>query len=89
MVGASNIEARARALCEANLRAGRVFAEEDMPAAVDRFWHTVAAEIEAGLIDQQGRYVPHDLETGLEAYREWRVRHPHYVISDAILNQRP
>lgn len=85
MVGTGNIEARARALCEANLRAGQAFAEEDMPAAVDRFWHTVAAELEAGLLDENGRYVPHDIETGLQAYRDWRSRHPDYVISDAIL----
>lgn len=88
MVGTVNIEARARALCEANLRAGKVFAEEDMPAAVDRFWHTIAAEMEAGLIDEKGRQVPHDLKVGLQAYRAWRSRHPDYVISDAILRPR-
>jgi hypothetical protein len=45
-----NIEAVARALCERQLRA-MATAPEDASPLVDRYWHRLAAEIEAGLID--------------------------------------
>lgn len=74
----SNIEAIARELCERRLQA----AEADTRAlaiAVDRCWHCVAAEIEAGLIDEQGDSKrPYDADRDLEAYRDWRYRHLTY-----------
>ena len=72
----SNIEAVARALCERELRAMSK-SPEDVSPAVDRHWHCVAAEIEAGLIDTAGnRLVPFDLDTSRNADRDWCQRHP-------------
>jgi hypothetical protein len=71
----SNIEPLARALCERDLRLAGT-AEINLAAAVDRYWHCVASLIESGLIDDNGGFVPHDLGTGLAAYRDWRSRHP-------------
>ena len=71
----SNIEAVARYLCERQLRAAGTSSDE-FPSAVDRYWHCVAAELEAGLIDESGnRLLPHDFERDLKAYRDWRRRH--------------
>jgi hypothetical protein len=71
----SNIEAVARALCERELQATGIAANK-MPCAVDRYWHCVAAEIEAGLIDGNGTRVrPFDFNSSREAYRDWCRRH--------------
>lgn len=76
----NNIEAVARDLCERQLRAAGTDATA-LPAAVDRYWHCVAAEIEAGLIDEQGnRLRPCDASRDLGAYRDWRRRHPTYQV---------
>lgn len=76
----SNIEAVARDLCERQLREAGIGTSELCPA-VDRYWHCVAAEIEAGLIDQQGgRLLVLDADRDLEAYRDWRRRHPNYRV---------
>ena len=71
----SNIEAVARDICSWQLsRNGECRAA---PAAdVDLYWHCVAAELEAGLIDDNGDPLPHGFEEGLEAYRDWCRRHP-------------
>jgi hypothetical protein len=46
-------------------------------ADVDRYWHCVAAGLEAGQIDDAGKRMPAlDLEDRLEAYRDWCRRHP-------------
>ena len=76
----SNIEAVARNLCERIYR--RVGTSDgELPSAVDRYWHCVAAEIEAGLIDEQGsRLQPFDIDRDLEAYRDWRRRHQTYRV---------
>jgi len=48
---------------------------------VDRYWHCVAAELEAGLVDENGDQLPEsDTELALGAYRDWRARHPEYVV---------
>ena len=76
----SNIEAVARDLCERQLRAAGT-GSSALPTAVDRYWHCVAAEIEAGLIDEQGnRLRAFDFDRDLEAYRDWRRRHPTYRV---------
>ena len=76
----SNIEAVARDLCERQLRAAGT-GTRSLLTAVDRYWHCVAAEIEAGLIDEQGnRLRPFDANRDLEAYRDWRGRHPTYRV---------
>ena len=71
----SNIEPLARSLCERDLRRAGT-PEIHLAAAVDRYWHCVASLIESGLIDDNAELVPHDLDTGLAAYRDWRSRHP-------------
>ena len=75
MTTPSNIEAQARALCERQLSSTAV-SPDALAAAVERFWHCVAAEIEAGLIDDDGHCLPHSHEQGLAAYRDWKARHP-------------
>jgi hypothetical protein len=71
----SNIEAVSRALCERELQAAGISADQ-MPKAIDRYWHCVAAEIEAGLVDCEGRRLsPFDFNSSQEAYRDWCTRH--------------
>ena len=72
----SNIEVVARDICSKQLSAhSRCGA--DLTADVDRYWHCVAAELEAGLIDDNGDPMPNiNLDRGLEAYRDWCQRHP-------------
>jgi len=53
--------------------------EAALAAAVDRYWHCVAAEMEAGLIDENGRAVPHGSNERIAAWRDWQARHPDYV----------
>lgn len=61
----SNIEPLARAMCEDGIR--HMYPDPvALAAAVDRYWHCVAAEIEGG--------------EGIEAYRDWRERHPGYEV---------
>jgi hypothetical protein len=68
----SNIEAVARDICSRQLsRNGMDRAATT--ADVDRYWHCVAAELQAGL---NGDLLPHGFEEGLEAYRDWCRRHP-------------
>jgi hypothetical protein len=70
-----NIEAVSRALCERELQATGIAADK-MPSAVDRYWHCVAAEIEAGLVDCEGkRLLPFDFNSSQAAYRDWCSRH--------------
>ncbi len=60
-------------------RSERAFAgipHESLSADIDRYWHCVAAQIEAGLIDDNNELIPHDPDTGLAAYCDWRARHP-------------
>lgn len=73
-----NLEPIARVLCERQLRMVGTDSRT-LAAAVDKYWHCVAAELEAGLIDERGnRLCPHDADRDLEAYRDWRRRHPTY-----------
>jgi hypothetical protein len=71
----SNIEPFARTVCERELRHAGV-SGADLSACIDRYWHCVAAQIESGLRDDDGKVMPHDFESGLVAYRDWRTRHP-------------
>mgnify|MGYP006447417973 CR=1 FL=1 len=71
----TNIEAVARHICENQL--GRFKDGSALSADVDRFWHCVAAQLEAGMIDEFGKGSGStDLDLGLAAYRDWRQRHP-------------
>ena len=72
----SNIEAVARDICLRQLSHHGACGAE-LAADVDRFWHCVAAELEAGQIDDTGNRVPtSDLDERLNAYRDWCQRHP-------------
>ncbi len=72
----SNIEAVARDICSKQL-SDHTRRGADHAADVDRYWHCVAAELEAGLIDDAGDPVPESsFEEGLVAYRDWCQRHP-------------
>jgi hypothetical protein len=76
MTSTSNIEAIARDICTRQLSQHAVNSAE-LAADVDRYWHCVAAELEAGLIDDAGEWLrTTDLDVGLNAYRDWSSRHP-------------
>jgi hypothetical protein len=85
-VSTDNIEPLARAICRKGLsRSGWPDAEVDW--MVERFWHCVAAQIDAGLIDDNGETIRHSLEDGEDAYVDWRKRHPDYVLPPRIRPQ--
>jgi hypothetical protein len=72
----SNIEAVARAICARQI-AKACASPSDLTTDVDRLWGCVAAELEAGLINDDGRLVKnYTVEQGLAAYREWRHGRP-------------
>ena len=72
----SNIEAIAREICSQQM-AETGLRDAELDAAVDRYWHCVAAELESGQIDEAGNPVKNfNPEKGLEAYRDWCQRHP-------------
>jgi hypothetical protein len=72
----SNIEAVARDICSKQL-SRHTISGVNLAADVDRYWHCVAAELEAGLIDDVGDPVPGGgFDEGLAAYRDWCQRHP-------------
>jgi hypothetical protein len=71
----NTVEVRARAICELDLMEATEL-RQALAAAVDRYWHVIAAEIEAGLIDAAGVRVDYDHETGMKAYQAWCARHP-------------
>jgi hypothetical protein len=72
----SNIEAVARDICSKHLSRHGACGTE-LAIDVDRYWHCVAAELEAGLIDDAGdRLAAVDQVVRLEAYRDWCSRHP-------------
>ena len=52
----ANIEAVARAIC-ANVLGGEETSDEPLADDVEMYWLVVAAEFEAGLIDETGEYV--------------------------------
>ncbi|MGA9767216.1 MAG: hypothetical protein WBQ49_21445 [Rhodomicrobium sp.] len=70
----SNIEPLARAICERDLRRAGT-PEINLATDVDRYWHCVAAQIEAGFRNDNNEIVPHKLEDGLAAYHDWCERH--------------
>jgi hypothetical protein len=72
----NNIEAVACGICSKQVLR-HVGGGVELAAYVDRYWHCVAAELEAGLIDDTGNPIPkYNLDKGLEAYRDWCRRHP-------------
>jgi hypothetical protein len=73
-----NSEPLARFICERDFRRAGM-PESTLAADVDRCWHSVAAQIEAGFIDDDNELVRQDFETSLAAYSDWRARHPAYT----------
>ncbi len=72
----SNIEAVARDICSTQI-AETGLRDAELDAAIDRYWHCVAAQLESGQIDEMGdRVTPFDFDYDLEAYRNWCHRHP-------------
>ena len=67
----SNIEAVARDICSRQLSRHSTSGAE-LAADVDRFWHCVAAGLDAGLIDDASNEIsPFDFDESLKAYRDW------------------
>ena len=81
MGSTSNIEPIARAMCESSANAIWNGEPERLASHVERCWHCVAAELEAGLIDETGALLSEaNYDAGIAAYRDWRARHPDYVV---------
>ncbi len=82
----SNIEAVARDICSRQLSRHGAFGAK-LATDVDRFWHCVAAELEAGQIDDIGDRLPSlNLDERLEAYRDWCRRHPESLAERELSN---
>ena len=73
----NNIEVVARAICAKRLERDE-WSEERLAFEVDMFWHLVAAELEAGVVDETGEFVGGELawKRKMEGYRDWMRRHP-------------
>ncbi|HSI40376.1 MAG TPA: hypothetical protein VLA00_07485 [Xanthobacteraceae bacterium] len=65
----TNLEARARAICLADL-AGAGLSDKQVSEAVDRFWHVVALELAQGASDPDMPTVPPDIQRLAVEYRE-------------------
>ena len=71
-----NLEPIARAVC-ARVHSRNANSAEQLAADVEMYWHVVAAELVAGIIDETGEYVTDlDWSQRLEVYRDWMRRHP-------------
>ena len=66
-----NIEPVARALCKREVRSWPHAAPFEAPALIERYWPVYAAKLSAGLIDDDGKDVPHTVERGLQAWEAW------------------
>lgn len=66
-----NIEPIARALCVRDLRGAPRIDAGELPGLVDRYWPAVAAELVAGLRDDEGNIVPHTAAEGIAAWERW------------------
>jgi hypothetical protein len=66
-----NIEPRARAICARELCCLADTTAATLPALVDRFWPVIAAELAAGLRDDDGDLLPHSALIGLAAWEDW------------------
>lgn len=76
----SNIEIVSREIC-ARLYGRHWRARPKLDADINRHWHIVAALLEAGLVDETGAdLLPFDADQQTAAIREWRARHPDYVV---------
>lgn len=69
----SNIEPIARAACMRRLQ-GKCEPQE-LPALVERYWHVIAALVEAGLVDEGANLRCLDIAAGEAAYCDWLSRY--------------
>ena len=71
----SNIEPIARAICARQL-AKHCKSDAELAADVDRFWPCVAAQLEGGLVDNEGNALgPYDYWQEIKSYRDYAQRH--------------
>lgn len=66
-----NIEPYARAICARELSGLPDTVIAELPALVDRFWPVIAAELTAGLRNDDGDLIPHSAVRRLEAWEDW------------------
>ncbi|GAB4072769.1 hypothetical protein KHC28_00885 [Ancylobacter sonchi] len=66
----TNIEARARALCAADLRPS--VAAGDLEITVDRLWPVVAREIQGNVMDADATKEPRDIAMRVAEYQQLR-----------------
>lgn len=66
-----NIEPFARAICQRELSSMPGTTPATLPALVDRFWPVIAAELVAGLRNDDGDPVPHPVSAGIAAWEDW------------------
>jgi len=66
-----NIETAARAICAREVPTYPGVDASEVPALIDRFWRPVAAELAAGLRDENERLIPHSVEAGITAWETW------------------
>jgi hypothetical protein len=66
-----NIEPFARAICGRELSSMPDTTAATLPALVERFWPVIAAELVAGLRNDDGDLVPHPPSAGLAAWEDW------------------
>ena len=71
----NNLEAMARAVTERVCRR-KAMPGDDVTAWVELHWYIAAADLEAGLIDENGDPLPHyTSELARDAVRDWLTRH--------------
>ena len=72
--GVTNLEAMARAVTE-RVCLRKALPGEDVAAWVEAHWYIAAADLEAGLIDENGDPLPHYTpERARAAVRDWLTR---------------
>ena len=76
----SNLEIVARDICARQI-AHSCETPAELRWSVDRYWHIVAAQLEAGIIDESGRDLePFDNDRRLASVRDWRARNPEHEV---------
>jgi hypothetical protein len=88
-IAPSNLEIVARDICARQITHSCETPDE-LRLSVDRYWHIVAAQLDAGIIDESGRDLePFDNNRRLAAVRDWRARHPHHKVPPSRLDLTP
>lgn len=83
-----NLEVVARDICARQI-AHNCETPDELQWSVDRYWHIVAAQLEAGIIDESGHDLePFDNDRRLASVRDWRARHPDHEVPPWRPSQR-